>query len=385
MSWMNSNDKLKAARKVQQALRKNPNDIESLLQLAALLGSFKNPDLAQKRNVLNRILSLEPTHRQARAMLFEMDRAAMGVDPARLSAAVILSDPSKNNIAEKPLVLRYSPVHQILVYLLIFLTVLVGLRVREPEVFAVFGAFLLFLMIPLWFVSLVIEISETELRISRLFGAARWEIPWREIKSFKPNPLGQGIKIITRDERVAEISSQIIGYSAIIEILRQMRPDLFDLTEAARTSGSVRESPAITSGAAKTFKKGFLSKFGLLAFALLASLLFAGTVLTAQCIPAILIAVLLFFAWRTALTNAHTARLENNRLSTRSFLKQREWTARQIRNIELSTRYNYRGIARTSIEIELQDGASFRLSGFPQGNESMYGLLKSWWSESQSL
>ena len=229
---MNSNDKLKAAKRVQQALRKDSNDIEALLQLATLLGSFKNPDLAQQRKVLNRIVSLEPTHQQARAMLFEMDRAAIGGNPSRLSAAVILTDPSQNNLVEKPLVLRYSLVHQITVYLLIFLTILIGARVREPEVFAVFGAFLLFLVIPLWFVSVVIEISDTELKVSRLFGIARWETPWREMKALKLNALGQGIKIVTHDEKVVEISSRVIGYSAVIEILRQMRPDLFDLSKA---------------------------------------------------------------------------------------------------------------------------------------------------------
>ena len=221
-------DKFNAAKRVQQRLRKDPNDIEALLQLAAVLGALKTPDVKEKRKVLQRVLSLEPANRQARQMLFEMDRAAIGGDPSRLSAAVILTDPATNPIPEKPLRLRYSIIHQVLVYALIaFGAFLMLSSLRKPEVLAIVAAFLVFLLIPLWFVSVVIEIGDTELNISRLFGVARTEILWKEIQEFKPHALGQGIQIITRDGRVAEISAQIMGYSSLIEILRQMRPDLF--------------------------------------------------------------------------------------------------------------------------------------------------------------
>jgi hypothetical protein len=99
--------------------------------------------------------------------------------------------------------------------------------IQKPDVLVVAAAFLVFLLIPLWFVSVVVEISDTELSVSRLFGVVRTKISWMEIKEFKPHVLGQGIQIITRDGRVANISAQIMGYSSLIEILRQMRPDLF--------------------------------------------------------------------------------------------------------------------------------------------------------------
>ena len=221
-------DKFNTAKRVQQRLRKDPNDIEALLQLAAVLGTLKTPDVKEKRKVLQRVLTLEPANPKALQMLFEMDRAAIGGDPSRLSAAVILTDPATNPIPEKPLRLRYSIIHQFLVYLLIaFGAFLMLSSLRKPEVLAIVAAFLVFLLIPLWFVSVVIEIGDTELNISRLFGVARTEILWKEIQEFKPRALGQGIQIITRDGRVAEISAQIMGYSSLIEILRQMRPDLF--------------------------------------------------------------------------------------------------------------------------------------------------------------
>ena len=221
-------DKFNTAKRVQQRLRKDPNDIEALLQLAAVLGTLKTPDVKEKRKVLQRVLTLEPANPKALQMLFEMDRAAIGGDPSRLSAAVILTDPATNPIPEKPLRLRYSIIHQVLVYALIaFGAFLMLSSLRKPEVLAIVAAFLVFLLIPLWFVSVVIEIGDTELNISRLFGVARTEILWKEIQEFKPRALGQGIQIITRDGRVAEISAQIMGYSSLIEILRQMRPDLF--------------------------------------------------------------------------------------------------------------------------------------------------------------
>ena len=221
-------DKFNTAKRVQQRLRKDPNDIEALLQLAAVLGTLKTTDVKEKRKVLQRVLTLEPANPKALQMLFEMDRAAIGGDPSRLSAAVILTDPATNPIPEKPLRLRYSIIHQVLVYALIaFGAFLMLSSLRKPEVLAIVAAFLVFLLIPLWFVSVVIEIGDTELNISRLFGVARTEILWKEIKEFKPHAPGQGIQIITRDGRVAEISAQIMGYSSLIEILRQMRPDLF--------------------------------------------------------------------------------------------------------------------------------------------------------------
>jgi hypothetical protein len=221
-------DKFNAAKRVQQRLREDPNDIEALLQLAVMLGALKKTDVKEKRKVLQHILWLEPANPQARHMLFEMDRAAIGGDPSRLSAAVILTDPATNPIPEKPLRLRYSIIHQFLVYLLIAFGVFLMLSsLQKPEVLAVVAAFLVFLLIPLWFVSVVIEISDTRLNISRLFGVARTEILWKEIKEFKPHALGRGIQINTQDGRVTKISAQIMGYSSLIEILHQMRPDLF--------------------------------------------------------------------------------------------------------------------------------------------------------------
>lgn len=231
MDITNSNKPLQAARQIQRALKKNPNDIQALLQRAALLGTRTTADLAQKRKLLHHILSLEPANRTARAILLDMDRAEIGGDTSRLSLAVILTD--SENLPQAPLLLRYSIVHQLLVYLFITCTALLSLPfLRDAESLALVGALLVFQIIPLWFVSAVIGIGDASLSVSRLFGIVRSEITWGNIKEIRPTLMGHGVKIITRKGKTVEVSSQINGYPFILDILQQKRPDLFDVREA---------------------------------------------------------------------------------------------------------------------------------------------------------
>lgn len=242
----------KAVKRIQRALTKNPNDVRSLLQLAVILDPRKKPDLDQKRKLLHRVLHLEPTNRDARQMLFELDRDAIGVDISRLSLAVILPHPSSADFSEPPLILRYSIVYQFLVYISMALTALAGLNlVRDPEVLALVVGFLVSLLVPLWYVSVVIEIDNAGLKISRLFGIVRAEIPWGAVKECKRNALGQGIKLITRHRDVVDISAQVYGYAFVLDILCQMRPDLFELPEVTRTGNVSPKDPVITTFAGK--------------------------------------------------------------------------------------------------------------------------------------
>ena len=220
----------KTAMQIQRALRKDPNDIRSLLQLAAILGTTR-PDLDQKRRVLHQVLTLEPSNRPAREMLFDMDRAEIGGDSTRLSLAVILTDPSPA-LPEPPLVLKYSIVHQLLVYLFIGFTVLIGLiNLGEAESLVRWGVFLALLIVPLWYVSSIIELGDSGLRVSRLFGLVRAEVAWSDVREIKRAALGRGIKIINRAGKAVQVSEQVQGYPFILDILAQTRPDLFPRAE----------------------------------------------------------------------------------------------------------------------------------------------------------
>ena len=242
----------KRLKRIQQALRKNPNDVEALLQLAAMLGTHKDPHLGQKRQVLHRILSLEPANRKAREMLLEMDRATIGGKSSRLSLAVILHSPSSNNPPEEPLTLRYSIVRQILVYLMIASMTFIGWgRIRDVGSLTGLGAFLI---VPLWFVSAAIELSDSGLKVSRLFGIVRSEIHWRDIRKVRSIALGKGIKIINHQGKAVEISAKIHGYPFLVDILRQKRPDLFHMDELTGTN-DIPQNQILLSAVIKTAGK----------------------------------------------------------------------------------------------------------------------------------
>src|SRR6266511_3409152 len=236
MNAVDSIKKLNEAKRVQQTLRKDPDNIAALLELATLAGTLKEPDDERKRTILNRVLSLDPINKAAREMLLEMDRAEMGGVHVQTMTPIIPIERSQNDPLENPLVFRYSIWLQFLLYLLIAFTGYVSwqiLQTGNAEVLLVIGPFLLFLIIPLWFISAVVEVSGSGIRFSRLFGIAHLEFSWDEMKDFRPNALGQGIKILTKEGQLAEISAQISGYSAIVEILRHKRPDLFSMIEAS--------------------------------------------------------------------------------------------------------------------------------------------------------
>lgn len=241
MSITHSMKPNKARKHIQQALWKDPNDVDSLLELATL---HDGSDLDQKRKILHRILYLEPSHRTARQMLLEMDRREIGGD-SRLSLAVILTDRSASYPPEAPLRLRYSIVYQIVVYFFAACTVIAGLAIIRD--LAVLTAVTAFLFMVLWFVSVVVELSDAGLHIARLFGMVRSEIPWREVRGVKPAALGQGIRIVHHQGKTVVISAHINGYAFILDILQQKRPDLFPLTEVAITGDLPHNGHAVDS------------------------------------------------------------------------------------------------------------------------------------------
>src|ERR1043165_10012372 len=99
MNAVNPTDELKEAKRLQQALRKNPNDIASLLKLAVKL---KDQEL--KRKILNRVLRLDPVNQAARDMLLKMDRAELsgGVSPSRHASISTISNSPAIGSREHP-------------------------------------------------------------------------------------------------------------------------------------------------------------------------------------------------------------------------------------------------------------------------------------------
>src|SRR5262245_36120471 len=78
-------DKNGARKLLKQVLTSNPNDTEAMLILAGL---SHQPD--HKRQILNRVLILEPANRMAREELSKLDRMAIGTFRSEISFAAEL-------------------------------------------------------------------------------------------------------------------------------------------------------------------------------------------------------------------------------------------------------------------------------------------------------
>jgi hypothetical protein len=374
MSLSTSIAQLIEVKQVQQKLKTNPDDVASLVKLASM---FEKEDQALKRKVIDRILILEPANKAAREMLLELDRAemfsgtvqAVPADPIVPSPAIPSAPSTKLNL-EKPLVSRYSIIHQILVYpavAIFLLPVILGIPTMEAKVIPGFIIFFLLLMIPVWFVSAVAEVSNDGIKLSRMFGLYRREIEWKDIQSVKPNLMGVGMKLTPAEGRSIPLSSQLHGYARIVEILQGMRPDLFSM------DGS------------KTFKKGFWGKYGWFFILIPVTIMTPGALIVPPFIPGIILVVIVFIFWKSILYAPHTITVSGDRLSAKSFRTRLELTAQQIRDIHIVTVRNRRGVARNMIQIDSIEGVELSFSGFPDGNEIMYGFLRNWWTQYRTV
>jgi hypothetical protein len=355
--------------RLAQALKDNPRDINTRLKVAAKL---TNLDL--KREFLDQTLSLDPTNTIAREMLLDMDRAKIQSCYFAQSKS-----PADSVVVEKPLVLGYSLAHQVLTYPIVAIAIMLLFQtVGNWPVFFLFLSFLFFLLIPVWYVSAVIRLNDIGIRMTRLFGLYQREVAWNQIQTVKPIAMNQGIMLTSNDGTFITISSQMWRYSTLLERLCKKRQDLFQTTrnftsdEAGAWSGE------------KTFQKGMIAKCWQLFVPIVISISFFGALFSGLVLPALFIGISLFFVWRRALDAVHTVKLDGNKLFTRSFHKQYELDAWQIRNIGIATMYNRRGVATNLIKIELNNGPHIALSGFPQGNEIMFGYLQNWWNKYKS-
>ena len=384
---MNSIQKLLAAKRIQRAIDKNPDDVHAILELVALRSTFAEPDDGTNQKLLNRVLALDPANQKARLMLLEMDRLEMGAGQAGVNRAVapVVPAPRPSPVPaisdplEKPLTSRYSIVHLLVAYPLVAITlVLMYKSLGDWPVFACFGLFFLIFMIPVWFASAVVRVSNSGISMSRLFGIYRREMEWSELSSMQPGPGGVGMKLRSTDGRSLNISSQMSHYPAIVETVRRFRPDLFPSPEL------VSFDEAGFSRGSKTFQKTGLGANGHLILAGAVTVMFVVTLSTAQILPTILLGIVIYSFWRAALYSVHTIKLEGNQLSAIALRRQRDVAAREIKDIRMVTQRNRRGVATQLIQVDLLDNSNFSFTGFPEGNESMYGFLRSWWSAYQS-
>lgn len=407
-------DKNTAIALIKEALNTDPKDIDALLLLATMV-----EEPTRKRQVLNRILSVVPTHKAAREMMLELDRAEMGgyrLSPERdqavdakpvpppspvfsestrhepQTAATTKPAPTPPPRAEKPLVFRPSTVWVIFLYLFTTLFCCAGLLAARQSLGSGLSSLLVALLFGLGALSLSfkIEVKESGIRSSTLLGSS--EIQWNDIASIKSNSMSNKLELVSNKGKSVKISTQVKGYPAVIEILRQKRPDLFGAAQDPAAHAYERlqptmqlNSPAFTGS--KTFQKSFFKQYGLSFTMAILALLFAwlGLASTADTRTVFLIAtgfcaLMIFLPF----FQVSGIRVEPDKLILQSFFEEKEFTAQQIKEIKMQSVQGRYGRVTNFVNVIPAEGKRYPLSGFPEGEEILYGFLMNWWNRYQS-
>ena len=399
-------DKHKALELIQQALSTNPNDIEALLTFASFVD-----EPTRRRQILNRILSLEPTHKAARETLLEMDRAEMGAYRSQpISSPVSTPQPkpqttplgtkSSNASTEKPIIFRYSTTWLVLLYLFTTIFCCAGFLVASENLGNSFPSFMLALLFGLTALSVSskVEVKETGIRAASLLGGA--EIKWNEIAKVKSNPIKRNLELISNTGKSVKVSTQVKGYPVIVELLRQKRPDLFGETgslvqgnvsagqpseqRASRRAENPGSTLAFTE--TKTFQKSFFRQYALCFVMVPVALLMVWLGLadsqlrTASFISAafcVLVMVIPFF-------QVSAIKVEPNKLTIETFFEAKELSASQIKEINMQSVRGRYGRVTNFVNIIPSEGKKYPLGGFSEGDEMIYGFLMNWWNQYQN-
>jgi hypothetical protein len=399
-------DKNKARELIQQALSTNPNDIAALLAFASVVD-----EPTRKRQILNRVLSLEPTHKAARQTLLELDRAEMGAYRPQPTSAPVSTPQSKlqttplgtkssNSSIEKPIVFQYSTTWLVLLYLFTTIFCCAGFLVASQDLGNSFPSFMLALLFGLTALSVSskVEVKESGIRAASLLGGA--EIKWNEIAKVKSNPVKRKLELVSNTGKSVKVSTQVKGYPVIVELLRQKRPDLFGET-ASPVQGNVSsgqpseqtasrrdENPGsmLAFTETKTFQKSFFKQYALCFIMIPVALLMVWLGLadpqlkTASFISAafwVLVMIIPFF-------QVSAIKVEPNKLTIETFFEQKELTASQIKEIKMQSVRGRYGRVTNFVNIIPMEGKKYPLGGFSDGDEIIYGFLMNWWNQYQS-
>ena len=399
-------DQSQAIDLLKQELSTNPNDIDALLAFASII-----EEPTKKRQVLNRVLSLEATNKIAREAMLQLDRAELNSyrsqpisapvskPQTQATAPAASSSSSTTNVAksaDKPMVFRYSTGWLAVLYVFTTIFCCTGLLLATQDLGDSFPSLMLALLFGLsaLSVSSKVEVKETGIRTSSLLRNA--EIKWNEIASIKPNAMQKKLELISNTGNSVKVSTQVKGYAAIVELLRQKRPDLFAGTATAPLqqivfATSLEQSPSLSSNPSvpasivsenKTFQKSFLRVYGLLF--LLVPLLFlfvwlafaSAEARTASLVTAVFCILLMLIPF----LQVSSVKAEPNKLTIETFFEQKELHARQIKEIKMQAVRGRYGRVTNFVHIVPAEGKKYPLSGFSEGEEIIYGYLMNWWN-----
>jgi hypothetical protein len=320
--------------------------------------------------------------------------------PKAKSKAAARPKPGSKTPTEKPLVFKYSLITQIVIYLLAAVFLCSFLLAFQDTSLLLVPCGLSFLALPaVWIVSSQVEVSNKGIRTSRLFGLVNGsQVGWEEIARIKSNSMQRNLELITKTGNSVKVTSQVSGYPTIVETLRQKRPDLFGMKspssrqgnfsapEYGEASSNYVSKPAPEFSGTKTFKKSFFKQYGLL-FLVIPFCLFA--LWTAYVEPqyrigAILSAVFCLILIILPFFQVGSVKVEPNKLTVETFIEQKEFSARQIKEIKMQSVRGRRGSVTNFVNIVTAQGKNYPLQGFSDGDELIYGFLINWWESYRS-
>jgi len=245
-----------------------------------------------------------------------------------------------------------------------------------------------------------VEVSAKGIRASGMFSSTA--IQWEEIAKVKSNNMKRRLELSKKNGEMVNVSTQVSGYPQIVEIIRTKRPDLFGMGSKPQTQTSAFSStydnermedhgsvnPAQSFSGKRIFKKSFLANYGVLLLMLPICLVGGWFAITASTnenrfagIGVILVGL---FFMGASLFNINRVKLEGNKLTTETFFGEKEYTAKQIKAINMKTVRSRRGVASNFINVQPVKGSAISLAGFVEGDEILYGILMNWWSSYRS-
>ena len=298
--------------------------------------------------------------------------------------------------AEKPLVFKYSTVTRVLIYMLavLFLCSFL-LSLQDASLLLIpCGGYLLILP-AVWIVSKQVEVGEKGIRTSQLFGLIGSEVGWNEIARIKSTSMQNNLSLITKKGNAVKVTTQVVGYPTIVETLRQKRPDLFGMAQpsSAQSNGFASDygtSPSMgydipnaapSFSGTRTFKKSFFKQYGLLLL-VIPFCLFAVWMAFSEPeyrLGAGISAVFCIILILVPFLQVSAVKVEPNKLTVESFVEQKEFSAKEIREIKMQSVRGRYGRVTNFVNIVTAKGKNYPVQGFSDGDEIIYGILHQWW------
>ena len=303
-------------------------------------------------------------------------------------------DSSSKVLDEEIMVFQYSPWVRNLMYFLIIFSGFSGLMITPKSFIA--GMFFvtigLLMLAILLFTFPNVEIRDTGIRVATAFSGN--EVRWDGIINIKPNAPKSRLEIYRKNGEVVKLSTNVDGYQQIVEILRKRRPDLFvtnqmssiglpalesDNAAGLRNAGAIAAAPTFAGD--RIFKKSFLKQFGsylyLIPMCLLVSWLAFAKMdnKTALILSVIVWPVMLVLP----LFQVNTVTVTQKTLTIESFFEQKVFSAREINAIKMQTVRELYGQATNYVNILPIKGKTYSLTGFPESEETIFGVLTNWW------